>query len=67
MQNFDHNIGFREKRQVFRRKLAKIAEISDHNIDPRLDEFLPIGQLFSLCSFFEKCQVTQLFGIRFVK
>jgi hypothetical protein len=34
MQNFDHNIGFREKRQFFRRKLAKIAENCDNNIDP---------------------------------
>jgi hypothetical protein len=34
MQNFDHNIGFREKRQFFRRKLSKIAENCDHNIDP---------------------------------
>jgi hypothetical protein len=37
MQNFDHNIGFWEKRQFFRRKLLKIAENCDHNIDPRLD------------------------------
>jgi hypothetical protein len=36
MQNFDHNIGFREKRQFFRRKLAKIAENCDHNIDPSI-------------------------------
>jgi hypothetical protein len=35
MQNFDRNIGFREKRQFFRRKLSKIAEKCDHNIDPR--------------------------------
>jgi hypothetical protein len=32
---FDHNIG--EKRQFFRRKLAKIAEKCDHNIDPWRD------------------------------
>jgi hypothetical protein len=36
MQNFDHNIGFCEKRQFFRQKLSKIAENSDHNIDPAL-------------------------------
>jgi hypothetical protein len=30
MQKSDHNIGFREKRQFFRRKLQK-----NHNIDPR--------------------------------
>jgi hypothetical protein len=30
----DHNIGFWEKRQFFRRKLSKIAENCDHNIDP---------------------------------
>jgi hypothetical protein len=34
MQYFDHDIGFREKRQFFRRKLLKIAENCDHNIDP---------------------------------
>jgi hypothetical protein len=37
MQNFDHNIGFREKRQFFRRKLSKIAENCYHNIDPSFD------------------------------
>jgi hypothetical protein len=31
---FCHNIGFWEKRQSFRRKLSKIAENWDHNIDP---------------------------------
>jgi hypothetical protein len=31
---FDHNIGFRENRNFFRRKLAEIAENFDHNIDP---------------------------------
>jgi hypothetical protein len=35
MQNFDHNIGFWEKRQFFRQKLSKIAENWDHNIDSR--------------------------------
>jgi hypothetical protein len=34
MHIFYHNIGFWEKRQFFRRKLAKIAENCDHNIDP---------------------------------
>jgi hypothetical protein len=34
MQKFDHNIGFGERRQFFRRKLAKIAENFDHNIGP---------------------------------
>jgi hypothetical protein len=34
MQNFDNNIVFWEKRQLFRRKLSKIAENCDHNIDP---------------------------------
>jgi hypothetical protein len=33
-KNCDHNIGFWEKRQFFRRKLGKIAENCDHNIDP---------------------------------
>jgi hypothetical protein len=34
-KKIDHNIGFREKRQFFRRKLGKIAENFDHNIDSR--------------------------------
>jgi hypothetical protein len=36
MQKLDHNIGFWETRQFFRRKLAKIEENCDHNIDPRV-------------------------------
>jgi hypothetical protein len=35
MQNVDHNIGFWEKRQFFHRKLSKMVENCDHNIDPR--------------------------------
>jgi hypothetical protein len=38
MQKLDHNIGFWEKRQFFRRKLAKIAENCDHNIDSWTNE-----------------------------
>jgi hypothetical protein len=34
LKKFDHNIGFCEKRQFFRRKLSKIAENCDHNIGP---------------------------------
>jgi hypothetical protein len=34
LQKFDDNIGFWEKRQFFRSKLAKIAENCDHDIDP---------------------------------
>jgi hypothetical protein len=34
MQNIDHDVGFWEKRQFFRRKLAKIAENCDHNLNP---------------------------------
>jgi hypothetical protein len=30
----DSNIGFLEKSQIFRRKLGKIAENCDHNMDP---------------------------------
>jgi hypothetical protein len=33
-QNYDHYIGFWEKRQLFCRILANIAENCDHNIDP---------------------------------
>jgi hypothetical protein len=39
MQNFEHNIGFCEKRQFFRQKLGKIAENCDHNIGPWKDSF----------------------------
>jgi hypothetical protein len=35
-QILDHNIGLWEKRQFFRRKLSKIAENYDHNIDPSI-------------------------------
>jgi hypothetical protein len=33
-RSIDHNIGFWEKTPFFRRKLSKIAENCDHNIDP---------------------------------
>jgi hypothetical protein len=36
-------LAFEKKRQFFSRKLAKIAENCDHNIDPILGEFSPIG------------------------
>jgi hypothetical protein len=39
------------KRQIFRRKLAKIAENCDHNIDPRLDEISPTGIKLSILHF----------------
>jgi hypothetical protein len=34
LHNLEHNIGFKEKRQFVRRKLSKIAENCDRNIDP---------------------------------
>jgi hypothetical protein len=34
IQKYDHNIGFCEKKPIFCRKLSKIAENCDHNIDP---------------------------------
>jgi hypothetical protein len=37
VQKFDHDIGFWEKREFFRQKLAKIAE--HHNIDPKASPF----------------------------
>jgi hypothetical protein len=39
MQHFDHDIGFWEKRQFFHRKLSKIAENCDHNIDPGIRSY----------------------------
>jgi hypothetical protein len=41
------NIGFWEKRQFFRWKLAKIAENCDHNIDPRPKNFYDFDELSS--------------------
>jgi hypothetical protein len=40
-KNFDHHIGFWEKRQIFRRKWSKIAENYDHNIDPWVQKLTP--------------------------
>jgi hypothetical protein len=34
-KNFIMELDFEKNANFFRRKLAKIAEISDHNIDPR--------------------------------
>jgi hypothetical protein len=62
----DHNIGFWEKRQFFRRKLGKIAENCDHNIDPRLTrlgEFSPIGWLFTLGRFLIYKYAKYIFGM----
>jgi hypothetical protein len=42
---------FEKKRQFFRRKLSKIAENCDYNIDPGLAEFSPICLLWAV--FFE--------------
>jgi hypothetical protein len=44
LKKIDHNIGFREKRQFFRRKLGKIAENCDHKIDPRYGFLLYVCQ-----------------------
>jgi hypothetical protein len=49
MQNFDHNIGIWEKRQFFRRKLSKIAENRDHNIDSwftEISQFVNFSQTY---------------------
>jgi hypothetical protein len=37
-QKNDHNIAFLRKTQFFRRKLAKLTENCDHNIDPSSDK-----------------------------
>jgi hypothetical protein len=55
MQNFDHNIGFWEKRQFFRQKLSKIAENCDHNIDPWCN-----WCDFKSATFFSEFQVSEL-------
>jgi hypothetical protein len=58
---------FEKKRLFFRRKLSKIAENCDHNIDPRLGEFSTSGRLFTLGSFLKKykCNNPKTFGILF--
>jgi hypothetical protein len=61
-KNCDHNIGFWEKRQFFRRKLSKIAENCDHNIDPRLGKISPIMRSFPLGTFW-KLQKYPNFGL----
>jgi hypothetical protein len=56
---------FWEKRQFVRRKSAKIAENCDHNIDPKLGEFSPIGRLFSLESFLKITEVAEILVLLF--
>jgi hypothetical protein len=52
----DHNIGFWEKLQFFRRKLSKIAENCDRNIDPcfclKLLWGTAVQQKWRFCSVF---------------
>jgi hypothetical protein len=60
MQIFDHNIGFGEKRQFFRRKLAKIAENCDHNIDPWSQKQQTFNEVWTLST---KVSVTRLGNI----
>jgi hypothetical protein len=38
-QKLDHNIGFKNNVNFFRRNSAKLAEIGDHNMDPGLSIF----------------------------
>jgi hypothetical protein len=51
LKKCEHSTVFLEKRQLFRRKLAKIDENWDLNIDPR-DEFLQ--NFISAENFFDK-------------
>jgi hypothetical protein len=53
-KNCDHNIGFWEKRQIFRRKLAKIAENRDHNIDPWNKYLMFYREKNGCCDAYEK-------------
>jgi Zn/Cd-binding protein ZinT len=48
MQNLDHNIGFLFKSQFFRRKLSKIAQNCDHNIDPRFGDIFHLEKNLKL-------------------
>jgi hypothetical protein len=42
-KNWIITLVFEKNANFFRRKLAKIAENYDHNIDPGLGEFSPMG------------------------
>jgi hypothetical protein len=53
-KNCDNNIGFWEKRHFFRRKLEKIAENYDHNIDPRIETALQ-ARLKVVCIYVMSC------------
>jgi hypothetical protein len=62
MQNFDHiTLVFEKNANFFRRKLLKIAENCDHNIDPRLGEISPFVRIFlPLAAFFKMKNSAQL-------
>jgi hypothetical protein len=47
-QKIDHNLGFVEKRQVIRRKLAKVAENCDHTIDLSLSNDKMLKKLLKM-------------------
>jgi hypothetical protein len=65
-KQIDHNIGFIEKRHFFRRKLTKITENCDYNIDPWSSEFEPFLFYSSKFSAWLKvsisCQAQNFFG-----
>jgi hypothetical protein len=67
MQNCDHNIGFREKRKFFRQKLAKIAEISDHNIDPWTNARFHDSCGVNIATPFQFCRIRGLVNVLFAE
>jgi hypothetical protein len=60
-KNCDHNIVFWEKRQFFRRKLSKISENFDHNIDPGY--FSEITAQNEAQSLFDKFNTLKFFSL----
>jgi hypothetical protein len=58
MQKFDHNIVFLEKRQFFRRKLSKVVENCDHNIDPWLETDRRSNKMAAKSDHRPRCNLT---------
>jgi hypothetical protein len=65
VQKMNHNIGFKEIRQFFRRKSAKIAKISCHNIDPRFRKLANLWRIqFDLLELRDEGQEEEVEGQR---
>jgi hypothetical protein len=54
-KNWIITLVLKKKTPFFRRKLSKIAENCDHNIDPRLGEFFAQWVIVYFGQFFDNC------------